>query len=585
MNNSLRALLSKRFHIPKERSIQRATRHFTSAEKAIFYFFITLFIGSTTIMLLKVNNSFLVRVPIEGGSVSEGVISNPRFINPVLAISEADKNLVSLIYSGLTKKDLSGDMVNDLAEKVDISEDGLTYTVTLKDGVIFHDGEPVTADDVVFTIQKILDPGVKSPLYRDFAGVIVNKIDEETVSFTLKRPYFPFINNLSVGILPKHIWSSVTNDEFSFSQWNVLPIGSGPYMVETVTRDSGGIPNFYDLTPFERSTISSPYISHYIFKFYPSEEDRLEAYNSGEIEVLSGVSPEETKEIEKRGGKILSSPLPRVFGVFFNQNSNKALLDKSVRQALDLTAPKEMIVEEVLGNFGNVIHGPLPPGIFEIKSTSSPLTLDERFELASSTLTKAGWKKNTETGILEKKSKNDTIKLSFSISTSDNPDLKNVAEMLKASWQILGAEVSVSIYESGDLNQNVIRPRRYDALLFGEIVGRDTDIYPFWHSSERNDPGLNIALYTNSQVDKIIESIQTEGNKEKRENLYKTFDQIIRSDVPAVFLYSPDFIYVVPESIKGVEFGSLNTSQDRFSDIRNWFIETNAVWNIFANNY
>lgn len=580
-NKNFRALLNKRFHIPKERSIQRAITRFTSAEKALFYGLTSLLVMTSIVMLLKVNNAFLIRVPIRGGSLTEGVVGNPRFVNPVLAISEADKSLVSLIYSGLVRIDVNGNVRNDLAESITVSEDGLTYEVTLRSDAIFHDDKPITADDVVFTIQKILDPNIKSPQYGDFAGVSINKVDEHKVSFSLRKPYSPFIKNLTVGILPKHIWSTVTDDEFSFSQWNVLPIGSGPYMVEKTGRDGGGIPNYYDLIPFDEFLYEQPFISHYIFKFYSSETDMLEAYDGGEVDILGGISPDEALTINKNRSNIINSPLPRIFGVFFNQNANKVLLDKTVRNALDTATPKEEILKIVLNGFGKVIDGPLPPMFSKTDTVEQPKTASERLELASSTLANAGWVKNKDTGILEKKNKNDTIKLSFSISTSDNPDLEKVAKMLEAAWTSLGAEVKVSIYESGDLNQNVIRPRKYETLLFGEVIGKDGDAFPFWHSSERNDPGLNIALYVNNQVDKLLESIRSERDEKSKENLYLSFEKAIKSDIPAVFLYSPDYIYVIPDRLKGISLKDLSKPEDRYRGVRDWYVETNSVWKVF----
>jgi peptide/nickel transport system substrate-binding protein len=582
---TLRALLTRRFQIPKIHRAERAIRHFTLAEKALFYFFAALFIITGIILIWKVNNSFISRVPLQGGSITEGIIGNPRFINPVLALSEADRTLSSLVYSGLVRVASDGSLENDLAESISISDDSLTYTVKIKPDALFHDGKPVTSEDVAFTIGKIQDPGVKSPLFSEFAGIGLTINDERTLTFTLRRPYAPFIYNLTVGILPKHIWSSVGNDEFSFSQWNVLPIGSGPYEVDRVERDSGGIPDYYELMPFEDSVSGPPYVSRLVFKFYPTEADLLDAYDSGDIESLSGISPAQAKAMSEDGARVLSSPLPRVFGVFFNQNLNKALLQKEVRQALDMAAPKQEIIDEVLSGYGVVLKGPLPPGLFGISHDEGDgsLTAAQRLEEASALLAASGWTKNAD-GILEKKTKSDTLRLSLSLSTSDNPELKRVAEMLRIAWQELGAQVSVKVYEPGDLNQNVIRPRRYEALLFGEVVGRDADIYPFWHSSERNDPGLNIALYANSRADKLLSDTRTLSDQDKRLDAYEELSEEIENDVPAVFLYSPSFIYIMPKDVKGVELSQLGTPQDRFLGIREWYIDTNSVWNIFVKN-
>jgi peptide/nickel transport system substrate-binding protein len=580
--SSLRALLMKRFDIPKTRHIRRSLRSFTPAEKAIFYFFVGLFILSGSAMLLEVNRAFLVEVPLRGGSLTEGVIGNPRFINPVLSISEADKNLVSLVYSGLVRVTPQGEIVNDLADSVTVSEDGLTYTAHIKSDAVFHDGTPVTSGDVVYTVEQILNPGTKSPHFSTWSGITVEAVDDKTVLFHLKKPYVPFIENLSHGILPKHIWQNVTEDEFSFSQFNVLPVGSGLYKIHTVERNSGGIPDYYDLELADNEPGQGPYVSHLIFRFYPSEVDLLEAYSNGEIESMSGISPERAKILKSNGAEILSAPLPRIFGVFFNESQSKVLLDKTVRTALNMSAPRENIVNEVLNGYGTVIDSPLPPGLYSwVGQNIDRASIEERIAAGQELLSKNGWVVNPETGVLEKKSKTDTLTLSFSISTGDTPELKAVAEKLKASWEQLGAKIEIQVYGTGDLNQNVIRPRRYDALLFGEVVGRDADLYPFWHSSQRNDPGLNIALYANSKVDKLLEDARSATDLSKREAAYKAFDQELRNDLPAVFLYSPNFLYVVPEKLHRASLGNLSTPQDRFLGIRDWYIETNRVWQIF----
>jgi len=576
--HDLRALLVKRFHIPKSRSISTAIRRFTLAEKAVFYFFVSLFIFSGVLLLWEVNSSFLVSVPLQGGTLTEGVVGNPRFINPVLALSEADKNLVALVYSGLVRVTPTGTIADDLAN-VTVSPDGLTYTAHINPAATFQDGTPVTADDVIFTIGKIVDVSIKSPLYGDFAGISIQKIDDQTVAFTLKKPYAPFIDNLTVGILPKHLWSSVSDDEFSFSQLNITPVGSGPYKVATVTRDSGGIPNYYDLVPFDKALGGAPYIANMVFKFYTNENDLLDAYSSGAIQSLSGMSPDEAVALKKEGANVISTPLPRVFGVFFNQNSNQVFLEADVREALDLAAPKTDIINNVLDGYGTALDGPLPPE-FSKANVTIPSAADGLAQ-AETLLGKNGWVKDPSTGILEKKSKSGTLTLSFTLSTSDTPELKAVADALKTAWTQMGAQVTVQVFDTGDLNQNVIRPRHYDALLFGEVIGRDEDVYPFWDSSERNDPGLNIALYANSAVDKLIEDARSQSDPAKRATDYASFEKDIMNDAPAAFIYAPSFLYVLPTSVHGVNLENLSLPQDRFAGIRNWYIDTDSVWQIF----
>ena len=193
----LQALLRRRFHIPKERPVRRTIQSFSLAERAIFYFFTALFIFSGTALLWEVSSAYLVSVPTKGGSLVEGVVGNPRFINPVLALSEADKNLTALVYSGLVKVTPSGRVENDLASSLVVSPDLLAYTVSLAEEARFHDDMPVSADDVIFTIGKITDPLIKSPRRGNWEGVSVEKVDEQTVIFKLKKPYAPFIYNLT----------------------------------------------------------------------------------------------------------------------------------------------------------------------------------------------------------------------------------------------------------------------------------------------------------------------------------------------------------------------------------------------------
>ncbi|MEK7147773.1 MAG: ABC transporter substrate-binding protein, partial [Patescibacteria group bacterium] len=466
----LQALLRRRFNIPKERAVRRTISSFTHAEKAIFYFFTTLFVLSGFALLWSVSEAYLVNVPIKGGTLTEGVVGNPRFINPVLALSEADKNLTALVYSGLVKIKADGSVENELASDITISDDKRTYTVTISDKARFQDGTSVTADDVVFSIGKIIDPLIKSPKRGNWEGVTVEKVDDKTMKFTLKKAYTPFVYNLATGILPKHIWKNVSDDEFSFSQFNTLPVGSGPYKVEKVERNQGGIPDYYALTPFEDSIGEVPYIKSLVFRFYPSETGLIAAYNGGDVESIGGISPEKIGQLHIKDGKIIQTPLTRIFAVFFNQSKSKVLLQKEVRQALDAAAPKEEIVESVLSGFGTPIQGPLPAGVYPwTAARATSTTTDERIARAKEILANAGWKPNPNTGILEKKSGKDTMSLSFSISTGDAPELHKVADELVKTWEKLGAKVELLVFETGELNQNVIRPRHFDALLFGEV--------------------------------------------------------------------------------------------------------------------
>lgn len=542
----------------------------------LFAFISLIFILSGLTLLYKLNKSFLVEVPDYGGSITEGIVGSPRFINPILAISDADRDMTSLIYSGLLKAVPEGGLRNDLAESYSISDDGLTYTFVLRDDIYFHDGKKVTTDDVEFTIQKAQDAFLKSPRRSNWDGVRVEKINEKTIQFTLKQAYSPFIQNTTLGILPKHIWKNVDNESFPFSTFNTTPVGSGPYMIDSFTTSDSGLPAEYKLQSFKKYALGKPFVDTLVLKFYTNEKNLLDAFQNRDIESVNSISPQNVALLRKTGAKVLTPPLPRVFGVFFNQSQAPVLVNKEVRLALDSVLHKDQMIQEVLSGYGQVIDGPLHTDK-ALPLTTSP---DEQITQARAILEKAGWSFD-ETGVYQKKTGKDTEILAFSISTSDAPELKALAQSIQKRWQQLGARVDVKIFEVGDLNQNIIRPRKYDTLLFGEVLGRDLDLYPFWHSSQRNDPGLNIALYANPKTDKLLEDYRKTTDETTKKKYLETFKTEIRADIPAVFLYAPYFIYITPTNVKNITLGQPTISGERFLTIHEWYINTNNIWKIF----
>lgn len=567
---------SRTWRIPHSQKLLDLIKSFSITEKVLFAFIALVFAISGIALLYQANKAFLVEVPDYGGSLTEGVVGSPRFINPLLAISDADRDLTSLVYSGLMKATPEGSLIPDLAESYSIGEDGLTYTFILKENIFFHDGSKVTTDDVEFTVQKAEDALLKSPRRSSWDGVKIEKIDERTITFTLKQAYSPFIQNTTIGILPKHIWKNVDNESFPFSTFNTQPVGTGPYSVEAVATNDSGLPIKYTLSAFKKYALGKPFIDSITLKFYPNEKNLLEAFQNEDIGSINSISPANVSLLRTPGTQTMTPPLPRIFGIFFNQNEAPVFVNKEVRVALDQVLNKNQMITEVLYGYGQVIDGPLHTD----KAQATTLTDEEQITAARALLEKAGWSFN-ESGVYEKKTKRETEILSFSISTSDAPELKALAQSAQKRWQQLGARVDVKIFEVGDLNQNIIRPRKYDTLLFGEVLGRDLDLYPFWHSSQRSDPGLNIAVYTNSKVDKILEDYRKTTDENTKKTYLLDFETEIRADTPAVFLYAPQFIYITPVQVKNITLGQLTISGERFLGIHKWFINTNQIWKIF----
>lgn len=576
--NKLSSLFSKRWDLPKSELAEKAIDSFSITEKTLFWVFGVVFVLSGLALLYRVNTSFMVEVPDSGGELVEGIIGSPRFVNPLLAMSDADKDMTALVYSGLMKISPDGTLRPDLAKEYTVSSDGLTYTFTLKSDATFHDGEPVTADDIIFTIEKAQDATLKSPKRGSWDGVTVAKISDTEVQFILKQPYGPFLENTTLGILPKHIWKDATSEQFSFSDYNIKPIGSGPYRVKNVSKNSAGIPVGYNLKSFAGYALGEPYISTLSIQFYTDETALSGALGKGGVESGYGLSAQTAHTLEENGSRIEKSILPRTFAVFFNQSQAPVFANKEVRRALNASLNKDAIVSSVLFGYGHSIDGPIPSETIPADTRSE----EERIAEASSILTKAGWTRtSTSSGEWIKKDKKSTQKLSFSIATGDAPELKATAQMIVNDWEKLGAQVDLQIYETGDLNQNIIRPRKYDALFFGEVIGRNLDFYPFWHSSQRTDPGLNIATYVNSSVDKLLEDARGTSDETLRDKKYSEFANIIKEDQPVVFTYAPSFLYVLPSKVKGIKVGELTTPSERFANVEGWYIDTSKIWNIF----
>jgi peptide/nickel transport system substrate-binding protein len=568
-------------------SLIRILSNLSSFERVFVSMLLIVVFGSGTHLAYNTNKSTLVEIPREGGTYTEGIVGTPRFINPLLAISHADKDLTSIVYAGLLTRNAEGDLIPELAESYSISEDGLKYTFILRENLVFHDDTPLTADDVIFTVEQAGNASVRSPVFANWDGVQVEKVDAKTIVFTLPKPYVPFLENLTLGILPAHIWSGLTAEEFPFSQFNITPIGSGPYRVLAVDRDKSGIPSKYQLAKFENYALGEPYIHSLEFVLYNNEEEAFLAYTKGEVSAVNSVTPKRLEEFLSTDTQhttlVHRAPFLRVFGIFFNHSKQPIFLRDEVRKALELATPKKAIVGEILRGYGTLLDSPLPlyltKNTEDTSSTSAKETsTDNQIGQARLVLENAGWKRNTETGIYALEKDKTTTPLSVSFSTVNTPELMQTAERIAQNWREVGAEVELKVFEPTDLTQSVIRPRRFDALLFGMVIGHELDLYAFWHSSQRNDPGLNIAQYADIEADSILEKIRIEQNPDVRKTLYQDFTKLVQEKNSAIFLYAPDFIYVVDDNVHNVSIHPIAETSERFDTIHTWNIETDKVW-------
>lgn len=520
-----------------------------------------------------------ITVADQGGTYTEGLVGQPQHINPLLApANDVDSDLVRIIYAGLYEFDSNLNLVPDMAASMpEISADGKQYTITLKDNLRWHDGAPLTADDLIFTYQTIQDPGFSSPLRFSWNKVGLEKIDNLTIRLTLRESSATFIANLTVGIFPKHIWESVGSTNFALSKFNLEPIGSGPFQVTRIERGREGEIRSLQLESFAEYYKDQAYLDKLIFKFYETTDELIGAYQARNIQGLGYVPFDRNLFIKPRDSlQQIFLTLPQYQAVFINETKNPAGLgDVKIRKAIAKSVDKQKIIEEVYGGAAEQAFGPILPGHlgYHEQIPGAEMNIYD-VGAAKSLLDEAGFKLDPETGF--RKDDQDRILSLRLVTNSFSPNIR-VAEMLKSMWEELGIQIVLSIEAIADLEENFIRPRNYELLLFSENVGADPDPFPFWHSSQVRDPGLNLTTFSNGAADKLLVDARINQPAESRAEKYRKFQEIFVGDVQAIFLNRSVFVYNVPTKIKGVNLNTVVTPADRFADIETWYEKTKRV--------
>ena len=588
------------------------------------------------------------------------MVDRPRFINPIYASSDVDRDLVELIFSSLMKYDNKGNLIPDLARDQKIDEEGKVYEFYLKENVFWQDSTPITADDVIYTIETIQNPDYKSPFRASWLGVELEKINDLGVRFKLKNPYSPFLENTTLKIIPKHIWQDISPQDFFLSFNNLSPVGSGPYKLEELKRNEEGYVESLALIRNPSYFGEKPNLQKINFLFFDKEVDLIKAAQKKEIQGLSLNSPENLKEFNQDWATYNLS-LPRYFAVFFNPDKAEIFAENEVRQALSYATNKKEIMKKAQIS-GKIVDSPILPEIYGFQ----PPTVQYEYnpEKAAELLEKAGFvsnesgqrektvkkepafqfknnlqsgSKGTEveklqeclkgipeiypegevtgtfgdktkkavinfqkkyldgssgTGVVGSKTRaklnemcfpsvEEKLSLKFSLVTIDQPILTKVANLLKDQWKTVGVDVeivSVSDSSTAQLEKDFIKPREYDALLFGEMLGLIPDPFPFWDSSQKKDPGLNLASYENKECDKLLEEARLSLNEGERKEKLEKFQNLLLEDSPAIFLYNPDYIYLVQKEIKGIEIKMVSDPSKRFAEIEDWYIKEKRVW-------
>ncbi len=559
--------------IPRLKQLKYIFRFFSNKEKLET----KIVAGVCIISLLLFSFSFVWRhteaAPTKGGSYTEATIGVPQYINPILASSnDIDVDLTKLVYSGLLKYNQRLELEPDMAENFQISSDQKIYTFKLKSSLKWHDGEKITAEDIAFTIETIQNPLYASPLEPSFRGVIVKQLDDLTVQFILNKPFAPFLHSLNIGIIPKHIWETIPAQNFKLAELNLKPIGSGMWKFDSLKKDKEGNLISYSLKPFSDFYGTKPYLKHFNFKFYSSPEAATQSLLDKNVDGLSFLSKEKKQILNKKDISIYNLHLPQYTAIFINQNKNEFLQDKNIRLALATSISKQKIVLDIFHGEADVIEGPLLPGLPGFDASFKPYNFDKNESIKI--LEEAGWKLITEQTYRQK---NEKI-LEVTLTTVDTEENIKTSELIKNFWENIGIKVNLNIAPVSNIQKRIIKPRNYEMLLFGEILGSDPDLFPFWHSSQNKNPGLNLTDFSNKKADALLEQARQTIDINERTTKYKEFQEIISENIPAIFLFQPTYSYPLSKKLKGFELNRINITSDRLLGNEKWHTKTRRRW-------
>ncbi|MCL4393545.1 MAG: ABC transporter substrate-binding protein [Chloroflexi bacterium] len=526
---------------------------------------------SVVLGFFALGSSFEER-PDYGGTYTEGVAGRPNAINPIYSqYNDVDHDMTALIFSGLTRADESGVLKPDLATAWTISPDGLVITFTLRTDVLWQDGVPFDAGDVVFTIHAIQDPAYKSPpdLAAFWRTVAVSAVDPSTVRFQLTQAYAPFLDYTTIGILPAHLLKNVPPADMFQNAFNRNPVGTGPFQLTELTADHA----FLDVNP--RYYGQRPYLSRIQFKFYADYESIIAAYGRQEVEGISRILPPYLAKASSLPDLKLYNTRLAGYTLILLNLSKPQFQDKQVRQALLYAIDRQHLIGDVLQGQGLLAASPIEPGTWAYDNTLSPYPFDAA--KAKSLLDAAGWKDVNGDGVREK----DQQPLSISLTTTDDPTRVALANEIVREWQSVGVTATVAPVPASLLIQNILRPRQFDAVLYEwRTLSNDPDQYENWHQTQipnGTGNGQNYSGLDDRDISEALEAARATNDQAKRVELYHTFQELFADRVPGLLLYYPVYTYAVDARVHGVQLAPMLEPSDRFRNIAQWYLKTERV--------
>jgi peptide/nickel transport system substrate-binding protein len=482
--------------------------------------------------------------PAASVTFTEGIAGRPLYLNPLLSqFSAADRDLATLLFSGLTKPGPSGEMLPDLAERWEISGDGKQYTFYLRQGARWQDGSLVTSDDVTTTIRLMQQPGFPGvpALAAFWRGILVDAVDSRTVRFVLKSPYAPFPEAVSVGLLQARKWAGIQGAALADSELNDAPIGTGPYRIRQVVAD--GL--ILESNPWYYG--AKPAIGEIAVRFYPDSQSLTVALKRGEVTAAARLSATDLSTLSVNPEiRLQRGPLASFMLVYLNTKL-PYFQDRGTRQALMLALDRQRLVDRFAGGAGQVIDSPILPQSWAYSAQVRKYATD--LDQARSLLDKAGWKVGSDGARTR-----DDVSFEFTLLANDDPARFALAEEISRQWGAIGVKANVERVGIYPLLRDYVQPRRFDALLYGwSGLGYDPDPYELWHSSQATGDGGNFAGLVDPRYDELLEDARTSVSQAERTRLYQQFQEMFAEQVPVLLLYQMRYTYAMSSRVSGFE--------------------------------
>jgi len=507
-------------------------------------------------------------VPAYGGTYIEGVVGQPQYLQPVLAATDLDADVVRLVFTGLTRFDRDGSVVPDLATFA-TEGDGKVWTFTIRSDARWQDGEPVTSADVVYTVSLVQDKAYVGPYSDAFRGVKTEAVTDRVVRFTLPEAFGSFAANTTLPLLPAHRLAGITYNDLPRQPFNQRPIGSGPFRV--VEADARQVvlarsDDYYRVHPDRQR----PYLDRIILRSYPDASAALTALGRGEIDGAGGLSTSDAERARTyKNVDLYSFPTSDYTALFLNVRPEKAVFrDRVVRQAIATAIDKGRVLDLAADGRGRVADELVPPTSWAyVKDVKR---YDHSFADARAMLDAADWKDHDNDGVRDKGG----VKLAFGISTSDEPARVAAALQIIDDLRQVGIAAELRAQPFSVLVEKVVRERGYDALLTGITGSGDPDPYPLFHSSEIDDPGHNLSGYFTLPLDRALENSRRTSDQAKRLELIAPVFQAIATEVPVVFLYFSDYLYAQSKQVQGIRIMPIIAPSDRLWNAQDWYVKT-----------